>query len=79
MGPLEHSLLSVYAKANELSLNLCRKKICIQNYLKLESNSGNVMQIVDLEPLYKDAFQKKEKAIPKFSIQCEDTDFLNLI
>ena len=62
---------SLYAKANEPSLNLRRTKLSLQYYLKLKSNPDNPTHQVVFEPLYKDEFIKKEKVIPPFSHRCE--------
>ena len=55
---------SLYAEANEPSLNLRRKKLSLQYYLKLKSNPDNPTHKVVFEPLYKDEFIEKEKVIP---------------
>ena len=62
---------SLYAKANEPSLNLRRKKPSLQYCLKLKSNHDNPSHKVVFEPLYKDEFFKREKDIPPFSLRCE--------
>ena len=62
---------SLYAEANEPSLNLRRKKLSLQYYLKLKSNPDNPTHQVVFEPLYKDEFIEKEKVIPPFSLRCE--------
>ena len=62
---------SLYAEANEPSLNLRRKKLSLQCYLKLKSNPDNPTHKVVFEPLYKDEFIEKEKVIPPFSLRCE--------
>ena len=62
---------SLYAEANEPSLNLRRKKLSLQYYLKLKSNRDNPTHKVVFEPLYKDDFLIKEKVIPPFSLRCE--------
>ena len=62
---------SLYAEANEPSLNLRRKKLSLQYYLKLKSNPDNPTHQVVFEPLYKDEFIEKEKIIPPFSLRCE--------
>ena len=62
---------SLYAEANEPSLNLRRKKLSLQYYLKLKSNHDNPTHKVEIEPLYKDEFLKREKVIPLFSLRCE--------
>ena len=62
---------SLYAEANEPSLNLRRKKLSLQYYLKLKSNPHNPTHKVVFEPLYKDEFIEKEKLIPPFSLRCE--------
>ena len=54
---------SLYAEANEPSLNLRRKKVSLQYYLKLKSNRDN--------PLYKDEFIQKDRIVPPFSLRCE--------
>ena len=51
---------SLYAEANEPSLNLRRKKLSLQYYLKLKSNPDNPTHQVVFEPLYKDEFIEKE-------------------
>ena len=51
---------SLYAEANEPSLNLRRKKLSLQCYLKLKSNPDNPTYKVVFEPLYKDEFIKKK-------------------
>ena len=53
---------SLYAEANEPSLNLRRKKLSSQYYLKLKSNRDNPTHKVVFEPLYKDDF---------LSLRCE--------
>ena len=60
---------SLYAEANEPSLNLRRKKLSLQYYLK--SNPDYPTHQVVFEPLFKDEFLKKEKVIPPFSLRCE--------
>ena len=45
---------SLYAEANEPSLNLRRKKLSLQYYLKLRSNRDNPTHKAVFEPLYKD-------------------------
>ena len=62
---------SLYAEANEPSLNLRRKKLSLQYYLKLKSKPDNPTHKVAFEPLYKDEFIEKEKLIPPFSLRCE--------
>ena len=62
---------SLYAEANEPSLNLRRKKLSLQYFLKLKSNRDNPTHKVVFEPLYKDEFLVKEKVIPPFSLRCE--------
>ena len=62
---------SLYAEANEPSLNLRRKKLSLQYYLKLKSNHDNPTHKVVFEPLFKDEFLKREKVIPPFSLRCE--------
>ena len=62
---------SLYVEANEPSLNLRRKKLSLQYYLKLKSNHDNPTHKVVFEPLYKDEFLKREKVIPLFSLRCE--------
>ena len=62
---------SLYAEANEPSLNLREKKLSLQYYLKLKSNPDNPTHQVVFEPLYKDEFIEKEKVIPPFSLRCE--------
>ena len=62
---------SLYAEANEPSLNLRRKKLSLQYYLKLKSNPDNPTHQVVFEPLHKDEFIEKEKVIPPFSLRCE--------
>ena len=62
---------SLYAEANEPSLNLRRKKLSLQYYLKLKSNRDNPTHKVVFEPLYKDGFLIKEKVIPPFGLRCE--------
>ena len=62
---------SLYAEANEPSLNLRRKKLSLQYYLKLKSNPDNPTHQVVFDPLYKDEFIEKEKVIPPFSLRCE--------
>ena len=68
---------SLYAEANELSLNLRRKKLSMHYYLKLKSNPDNPTHKVVFEPLYKDEFERKENVIPPFGIRCEEVDFLD--
>ena len=62
---------SLYAETNEPSLNLRRKKLFLQYYLKLKSNQNNPTYKVVSEPLYKDEFPKREKVIPPLSLRCE--------
>ena len=62
---------SLYAEANEPSLNLRRKKLSLQYYLKLTSNRDNPTHKVVFEPVYKDEFLNREKVIPPFSLCCE--------
>ena len=62
---------SLYAEANEPSLNLRRKKLSLQYYLRLKSNHDNPTYKVVFEPLYKDEFLKREKVLPPFSLCCE--------
>ena len=62
---------SLYAEANEPSLNLRRKKLSLQYYLQLNSNRDNPTHIVVFGPLYKDEFLKIDKVIPPFSLRCE--------
>ena len=69
---------SLYAEANEPSLNLRRKKLSMQYYLKLKSNPENPTHKVVFDPLYRDDFQKKNNVIPPFSMRCEaDVDLLD--
>ena len=68
---------SLYVEANEPSLNLRRKKLGMQYYLKLKSNPDNPTHAVVFEHLYKDDFLKKENVIPPFSLRC-DADVKNL-
>ena len=62
---------SLYAEANEPSLNLRRKKLSLQYYLKLKSNRDNPTHEAVFEPLYKDEFIQKDRIIPPFSLRCE--------
>ena len=62
-------VISLYAEANESSLNLRRKKLSLQYYLKLKSNPDNPTHKVVFEQLYKDEFI--EKVIPPFGLRCE--------
>ena len=62
---------SLYAEANEPSLNLRRKKLSLQYYLKLKSNRDNPTYKAVFEPLYKDEFIQKDRIIPPFSLRCE--------
>ena len=62
---------SLYAEANEPSLNLRRKKLSLRYYLKLKSNPDNPTHKVVFEPFYKDEFIEKEKVISPFSLRCE--------
>ena len=62
---------SLYAEANEPSLNLRRKKLSLQCYLKLKSNPDNPTHKIVFEPLYKDEYLEKETVIPPFSLRCE--------
>ena len=62
---------SLYVEANEPSLNLRRKKLSLQFYLKLKSNPNNPSHEIVFEPLYKDEFLEKENVIPLFSLRCE--------
>ena len=64
-------LNSLYAEANEPSVNLRRKKLSLQYYLKLKTNRDNPTHKVVFEPLYKDDFLNKEKVIPPFRLRCE--------
>ena len=57
---------SLYAEANEPSLNLRRKKLSMQYYLKLKSNPENPTHKVVFDQLYRDDFQKKNNVIPPF-------------
>ena len=61
---------SLYAEADEPPLNLHRKKVSLQDYLKLKSNPDNPTHKVVLEPLYKDEFIQKEKIILPFGLRC---------
>ena len=62
---------SLYAEANEPSLNLRRKKLSLQYYLKLKANRENPTHKAVFEPLYKDEFIQKDRIIPPFSLRCE--------
>ena len=62
---------SLYAEANEPSLNLRWKKLSLQYYLKLKSNRDNPTHKAVFEPLYKDEFIQKDRIIPPFSLRCE--------
>ena len=62
---------SLYAEANEPSLNLRRKKLSLQYYLKLKSNLDNPTHKAVFEPLYKDEFIQKDRIILPFSLHCE--------
>ena len=62
---------SLYAEVNEPSLNLRRKKLSLQYYLKLKSNHDNPTRKAVFEPLYKDEFLKREQVIPPFNLRCE--------
>ena len=70
-------ITSLYAEANEPSLNLRRKKLSMHYYLKLKSNPANPTHKVVFEPLYKDEFERKENVIRPFGIRCEEVDFLD--
>ena len=52
---------SLYVEANEPFLNLRRKKLSLQYYLKSKSNHNNPTHKVVFEPLYKDEFLKERK------------------
>ena len=72
LGAFRTSLInSLYAEANEPSLNLRRKKLSLQYCLILKSNHDNPTHKVVFEPLYKDEFLKREKVIPPFSLRFE--------
>ena len=58
---------SLYVEAYEPSLNLRRKKLGMQYYLKLKSNPDNPNHAVVFEPLYQNDFLKKENAMSPFS------------
>ena len=62
---------SLYAEANEPSLNLRRKKLSLQYYLTLKSNPEHSTHTVVFERLYKDEFIEKGKVIPPFTLRCE--------
>ena len=62
---------SLYAEANEPSLNSRRKKLSLQYYLQLKSNHDNPTHIAVFEPLYKDEFIQKDRLIPPFGLCCE--------
>ena len=62
---------SLYVEANEPSLNLRRKKLSLQYYLKLKANRENPTYKAVFEPLYKDEFIQKDRIIPPFSLRCE--------
>ena len=62
---------SLYAEANEPFLNLRRKKLSLQYYIKLKSNPDNPTYKVVFEPLYKNEFIEKAKFILSFSLRCE--------
>ena len=59
---------SLYAEANEPSLNLRRKKLSLQHYLKLKSNRHNRTHKVFAQ-LFKEESLKREKVIPLFSLR----------
>ena len=70
---------SLYAEANEPSLNLRRKELFLQYYLKLKSNRDNPTHKAVFEPLYKDEFIQKDRIIPSFSLRCEaDTNCIDI-
>ena len=62
---------SLYAEANEPSLNLRRKKLSLQYYLKLKGSCENPTHKAVFKPLYKDEFIQKDRIIPPFSFRCE--------
>ena len=62
---------SLYAEANEPSLNLRWRKLSLQYYLKLKSNRDNPTHKVVFEPLCKGDFLNRDKVIPPFSLRCE--------
>ena len=64
-------VINLYAEADEPSLNLRRKKLSLQYYLKLKSNRDNATHKTIFEPLYKDEFIQKDRIIPPFSLRCE--------
>ena len=71
LGAFRTSVNSLYAETNEPSLHFRRKKLSLQYYLKLKSNHDNPTYKVVFQPLYKDEFLKREKAILPFSLRCE--------
>ena len=69
---------SLYAEADEPSLNLRKRKLSLQYYLKLNSNRDNQTHKVVYEPLYKDDFVNRDKVIPPFSLRSEaDINYLD--
>ena len=64
-------VISLYAEANEPSLNLRRKKLSLQYYLKLKSNPDNRTHTEVFKPLFIEKFIEKEKVIPPFNLRCE--------
>ena len=59
---------SLYVEANEPWLNLRRKKLAMQYFLKLRSNPLILTHRLVFNPLYKELFLKKERIVPPFGI-----------
>ena len=60
---------SLYAEANESSLNLRREKLSLQYYTKLVANVENPAYETAIHPNYPDKFEEKPKAIKPFGLR----------
>ena len=60
---------SLYAETNELSLNLRRKKLFMNNTLKLKSNSNNPTYISIVNQEFAEKFTSKPKSTPHFGLR----------
>ena len=60
---------SLCVEANEPSLDMRRRKLAMQYYLKLKSNPGNPTYNSVFNPLFAEGFLRKEKVVPPFGIR----------
>lgn len=63
---------SLYAEANEPTLEMRRTKLALQYYTKLASNTSSPIYQSVFHPKHQILFQKKEKAIKSYGLRMKE-------